>query len=232
MARRDDAPARLRPALLAAQLLVVSACAVYDPRGSEPAAPITGAATRVVRVCGEAVEFDSAVPLLAATGLFAAVKRCDEPFDATDVRAQVFRPYFDGADGFVTSILMVLSAGVIPAVHCRPDLAFRFYRDGSAPPLEVVPARTTCVLYGWLPPLFVPLPAFHWGRAPQEEPAARALRAAILAAWPSVGDAARGSSASRQTRRGGEIGASSMATGGGEQVALASACVSPVIPCG
>jgi hypothetical protein len=174
----------------------ISGCTVYDPSVGEQPAAALDVEKRVVRVCGEATEFRVAEAELAATGLFGSVKPCTQPFDEPHIGAQVSRPYFDKDVTAVTFVLMVVSAGAIPWFRCNDDLAFDFYLGGSAAPVKVVPQRATCILYGWLPPLLVPLDAFHLGQTPDISRAAEALRAAILAEWPSgnsrAGDSPRG----------------------------------------
>lgn len=186
---RGAAPARRgRRSLVAAVALALAACGctMYDPRVSAAPAASPRTPTRVVRVCGEAQEFGFAERVLAATGLFARVKPCTDPFDPSDLQVRVRRPYFQRDPIAVSFIYSMLTAGVIPTIACQPDLAFQFYPSSTA--IDVVPDRTTCVLYGWLPPLLAPLPAFHWGSAPSVERAAAALRAAILTQAPGVVD--------------------------------------------
>ena len=170
-------------------LALVAGCTVYDPNPNALTTAPAAAQARSVRVCGEAVEFDLAERVLAATRLFASVKRCSDPPAGSDIVAHVSRPYYSDKDAYPTSlILMVLSVGVIPAVDCRHDLAFDFYLGG--PPARVAPKRTTCALYGWLPPLLTPFTSFHFGRTADVEREAEVLRAAILTEQPAVAAAA------------------------------------------
>lgn len=171
--------------IIATQLLTVSACTVYDPVPSEPRVAAPAFTGRVVRVCGEATEFANAEAELAGTQFFAAVKRCSEPFDESDMAALVSRPYYSDKDLFPSTLLMmILSAGVIPAIDCRHDLAFDLDPGGAVHPVKIDPKRTTCVMYGWLPTLLIPADAFHAGRTPDVNLAADALRAAMLRQWP------------------------------------------------
>jgi hypothetical protein len=179
---------RVRRFAVAPLAIGLSACTVYDPRVGTRAAAPPGGPARVVRLCGEAREFEFAERVLAATGLFVRVKSCSEPFEVSDLQVRVRRPYLSGEPLAVSLLYGVLTVGVIPTISCQRDLGFQFYLPRST--VEVAPDRTTCALYGWLPPLLIPLPAFHFGQESNVQKAADALRNAILTEAPSVAEPA------------------------------------------